>query len=78
MANRSLDRAIAQLAARQHGVVTRQQLLALGLGRGAIEARLKGGRLHVVHSGVYLVGHTASACPDGRWQRCLHVGAAPP
>ena len=54
-----LDREIARLASAQHGVVTRRQVLALGYGSGAIELRLRSGRLHRIHRGVYLVGHTA-------------------
>ena len=50
------DAAIAELADRQHGVVGRFQLIALGLGRGAIGARLKAKRLHVVYRGAYAVG----------------------
>ncbi len=51
------DRAVGELAARQHGVVTRQQLGAAGMRRGAIAHRLREGRLHRLHRGVYLVGH---------------------
>lgn len=51
------DWALAGLAERQHGVVAREQLLALGLGPGAIEHRLRRGRLHRVHRGVYALGH---------------------
>jgi very-short-patch-repair endonuclease len=51
------DEAIAELAERQHGVVARSQLRALGLGRGAIAARLRTKRLHRMHRGVYAVGH---------------------
>jgi very-short-patch-repair endonuclease len=40
--------------------VTRRQSLALGISKRAIERRLQMGRLHPVHRGVYLVGHT---CP---------------
>jgi very-short-patch-repair endonuclease len=49
-------RAVLRLAAEQHGVVTRAQLLELGLNSRAIEYRLQRGRLHRVHRGVYAVG----------------------
>jgi very-short-patch-repair endonuclease len=54
-----LDAGIAALAGRQYGVVTRTQLTKLGLGRGAIELRLRRGWLQPVHRGVYAVGHRA-------------------
>lgn len=57
--SRKLEWALAHLGGRQHGIVTRQQLLALGFSQTMIDARIRGGRLHVVHRGVYLVGHTA-------------------
>ena len=44
------------LAAKQHGVITRAQLRELGLSDGAIEYRVRRGRLHAVHRGVYAVG----------------------
>src|SRR3954471_21998028 len=47
----------AALAARQHGVVSRAQLAALGLGAGAIKHRIGLGRLHPLYRGVYGVGH---------------------
>lgn len=50
---------IAALAAKQHGIVTRKQLLVLGLSHGSIVARTGGGYLHPVHRGVYAVGHVA-------------------
>lgn len=58
--------AIVRLAARQHGVVARRQLFALGFGRGAIEKRLARGRLHRVHPGVYAVGRP-DLPPGGIW-----------
>lgn len=39
--------------------MSRAQLAALGLGRGAIEVRLRAGRLRPIHRGVYAVGHDA-------------------
>jgi predicted transcriptional regulator of viral defense system len=52
-----IDRAIAALAERQHGVVAIWQLLALGLGTDAIQYRVSIGRLHRIHRGVYAVGY---------------------
>ncbi|MGH2967132.1 MAG: type IV toxin-antitoxin system AbiEi family antitoxin domain-containing protein [Solirubrobacterales bacterium] len=57
---RRSDRAIAELAAKQHGLVTRSQLASAGLGDHAIDNRLLSGRLHPVHRGIYLVGHTGA------------------
>jgi very-short-patch-repair endonuclease len=54
----TVDRAIARLAAAQYGVVSRQQLVALGVSVHAIKWRLRTSRLHPVHRGVYLVGHS--------------------
>jgi predicted transcriptional regulator of viral defense system len=50
-------RAVAELAARQWGVVSLEQLRACGVGRGAIEKATAIGRLHRLHRGVYAVGH---------------------
>jgi predicted transcriptional regulator of viral defense system len=51
------DVLIARTAARQHGAVTVAQLLAAGLDRDAIAYRRRVGRLHLLHRGVYAVGH---------------------
>jgi very-short-patch-repair endonuclease len=48
---------IAALAARQHGVVARGQLIAAGASRAAIAHRLDQKRLHRIHPAVYAVGH---------------------
>lgn len=68
-------RALADLASAQHGVVARRQLVALGLGRRAIEGLLARGRLHAVHRGVYLVGHRAAPPAAREMAVLLSVGA---
>jgi very-short-patch-repair endonuclease len=60
------DAEIAQLAFKQHGVVTLEQLRQAGLGTGAIELRVRNGRLHRLHRGVFAVGHTRIS-QEGRW-----------
>ena len=56
--NQPGHRDVAQLAARQGGVLADWQLIGLGVGRGAINYRLATGRLHSMHRGVYALGHT--------------------
>jgi hypothetical protein len=51
------EKAIAVVAGRQHGYITRKLLLAIGLGRRAVQHRVATGRLIRVHAGVYAVGH---------------------
>jgi predicted transcriptional regulator of viral defense system len=67
---RRSDAAIAELAGRQHGVVARRQLVALGLSRDAIDHRVERHRLHPLHRGVYAVGHRA-VTGDGRWMAAV-------
>lgn len=55
------NRAIANLAARQKGLVQREQLLEQGLGRGAIDHRIRTARLFVVRPRVYALTPTVSA-----------------
>src|SRR5947207_2935015 len=54
---RPLDELLAILAGKQHGVVARWQLLALGFTRNQIQDRIKARRLHPLHRAVYAVGH---------------------
>lgn len=53
------DWMIATIANRQYGIVSTRQLLAAGIGPGAIATRVRRHRLHRLHRGVYVVGHTA-------------------
>jgi very-short-patch-repair endonuclease len=64
------DAAIATLAARQHGVLSSQQLRACGLSSSAIADRASASRLHRIHRGVYAVGHAALG-NEGRWMAAL-------
>jgi predicted transcriptional regulator of viral defense system len=59
LVTRHLDAAIAAIAARQHGVISLDQLRALGLTASAIRARVRRGSLIRLHRGVYAVGHAA-------------------
>jgi very-short-patch-repair endonuclease len=68
-----VDVRIAALAASQEGVVSRRQLLALGLHPRAISRRVAEGRLHPIHRGVYAVGHPVLA-PRGRWMAAVLAG----
>ena len=67
---RPSDRAMAALATRQHGIVSRRQLVELGLGPGAIRRRLESGRLHRVHRGVFAVGHLRLS-QHGQWMAAV-------
>jgi predicted transcriptional regulator of viral defense system len=60
------DRGVAGLAAKQWGVVSLAQLQALGLSKYAVLRRVRAGRLHRVHRGVYAVGHTVLT-REGHW-----------
>jgi predicted transcriptional regulator of viral defense system len=70
----SWDRTIARLATKQHGVVSRRQLEAIGLGRGAVAHRVSAGRLHRVHRGVYAVGHRVLTVDGKRMAAVLAAG----
>jgi Protein of unknown function (DUF559) len=62
----SLDRAVANLAGRQHGIVARWQLHELGLSDQMIKTRIAHGGLSRLHRGVYAVGHRAITV-ESRW-----------
>jgi predicted transcriptional regulator of viral defense system len=50
-------RAVAELATRQHGVVSFRQLRELGFSKGKISRSHEAFRLQRVHRGVYAIGH---------------------
>lgn len=58
------------LVRRQHGVISRLQLLALGLDGDAIKHRAAKGRLHPLWRGVYAVGRP-EVTQHGRWMAAV-------
>jgi len=67
--------AMAALATRQHGVIAREQLLALGFSRQTIVRMLAAGRLHEIYRGVYAVGHRAIGI-KARWMAAVLAAPA--
>jgi very-short-patch-repair endonuclease len=79
------ERAIAELAAKQRGVITRAQLIELGLTRTTIDNWVKHSRLHSLYRGVFLLGHPrpiagarelAAVLACGRGAALSHLSAA--
>lgn len=58
------------MARRQHGVVSRAQLLALGYTKSAVEHRLRTGRLYLIARGIYAVGRSQLS-REGRWMAAV-------
>jgi len=69
-----VDLAISAVAERQHGVIGYEQLRTLGLSRESIQRRVRAGRLHPIHRGVYAVGHNVLA--GGEKAHLSHRSAA--
>src|SRR3954467_1254696 len=64
---------LSALIERQHGVVTRRELLALGIPRSTIYEWRARGLLHDLHVGVYAWGHSAVSW-HGRCVAALLLG----
>lgn len=67
---------IARVASRQHGVIAAAQLRAAGVDKHGITYRVKTGRLHRVHRGVYAVGHSSLSFEARCFAAALACGAA--
>jgi hypothetical protein len=68
-----LEGAIQRLADEQYGVVSRSQLLELGLGRRTIDDRIGLGRLHPIYRGVYSTVGLRLLTRNGRWMAAILV-----
>src|SRR4051795_5707027 len=66
---------VANLAARQHGVVSRRQLRELGFGTATIDRWVRNAWLHGVFRGVYAVGHPRLTAPGRRMAAVLACGS---
>jgi hypothetical protein len=69
-----LGREVWRLAARQHGVVARWQLVRLGASDAWIKHRVANGRLHPVTFGVYAVGRPSLTRPGWLMAAVLRAG----
>jgi very-short-patch-repair endonuclease len=65
---------VAHLAGRQHGVVTRAQLAAVGISSSAVGRWAAERRLHRLHRGVYAVGHPILTVDGRRMAAVLAAG----
>jgi very-short-patch-repair endonuclease len=65
------DGDIACLAASQGGVVSFAQLRTLAMSADAIDRRVRIGRLHPLHRGVFAVGHPLVGVKGRRWAAVL-------
>ncbi len=70
-----VDREIARIAERQHGVLSKARLRSLGLSDRQIEHRIADRRLHPIHRSVYSVGHSVVS-RRGRWLAAV-IAAGP-
>jgi very-short-patch-repair endonuclease len=74
---RAPEREVAAIAQRQHGAVSVDQLHRAGLSNAAVARRVRSGRLHRLHRGVYAVGHIAPS-DERRWMAAVLACAPTP
>jgi hypothetical protein len=65
-----VSRELAEIARRQHGIVSRGQVERLGLTGNSIDRLIRNGRLHRLHPGIYALGHDAIT-NRGRWMAAV-------
>lgn len=62
--------AIIAIAGRQHGVISRSQLIAAGIAGSSIDRWVRSGRLHCLFRGVFAVG-LPTVSREGRWMAAV-------
>jgi hypothetical protein len=67
--------ALSDLATRQHGVVSAKQLRVLGYSKQLVMHECHRGRFHVLHRGVYAVGHRRLSWHSRCWAAVLGAEA---
>jgi very-short-patch-repair endonuclease len=68
--NAAADPPVAEIASRQHGVVSTRQLLDAGLIQNEIATRIRNGHLYRAHQGVYFVGFPGHSL-ESRWMAAV-------
>ncbi len=71
------DARVAKIGAKQHGVISVDQLRRCGISEDAIRSRVGAGRLHRVFRGAYAVGHPAPSLEGRLLAAVLAVGRGP-
>ncbi len=69
-ASDGVDGAVAELAGRQYGVVSREQLISLGVSPRQIQRRVAAARLLPLHRCVFAVGHRSPGS-EARWMAAV-------
>jgi very-short-patch-repair endonuclease len=67
---RAPEQVVAAIAGRQHGAISIGQLREAGLSNAGVTRRVRAGRLHRLHRGVYAVGHIAPS-NERRWMAAI-------
>jgi very-short-patch-repair endonuclease len=68
------DARIGAIAGRQHGIVTVEQLRGAGIDKYGVRDRVRAGRLHRLHRGVYALGHRSLSWRGGWLAAVLAAG----
>src|SRR4051794_9834385 len=69
-----VDVRVAEVAGRQEGMISTEQLRALGIGKSGVRERVRRGRLHSYYRGVYSVGHRRLTPRARLWAAVLACG----